>query len=81
MSGFDDDDFNDGEKSSAWTRFWNRQFDGDPLWYLAAMGAVPLYVGLLISRLDYADTVLPWVLGFMIAAGLLMLWISFYRGK
>jgi len=81
MFGFDDDDFNDDERRKKWTRFWNTELNGEPLWYVAAMAAVPLYVGLLVSRLHYADAVLPWILGFMIAGGTIMLWTSLRRGK
>ncbi len=78
MIRFDDDDFDD-ENKSRWTRFWNREFDGTPLWYMMTMAVVPLYFGMLISRLHYANAVLPWVLGFMIAGGILMLWMSLLR--
>jgi hypothetical protein len=76
------DDFNDDrEKNGSWMRFWTKEFDGQPIWYIVAMAAVAIYLGMLISRLQYADAVLPWVLGFMIAGGTIMLITSFRRGN
>lgn len=76
------DDFDQGDEDSGnSTRFWNKEIDGKPLWYFASMAAVPLGVGLLISRLHYAQAVLPWVLGFMILGGMVMLWSSLRCGE
>ncbi len=81
MFDFDDDEFDNDEGRDSWTRFWNLELGGEPLWYVLAMAAVPLYVGLLISRLHYADAVLPWILGFMIAGGMIMLVASLRHGE
>lgn len=63
---FDDDDDN---KTSGWNQFWNREFHGSPLWYIAAMGALPLYLGLLVEALGYGDAALLTALVVLIAGG------------
>lgn len=80
-NGSEDDFDNDDEVGGRLTRFWIKVFDREPLWHIVAMAAVPLCGGLLISRLHYAQAVLPWVLGFMIVGGMVMLWISLRCGE
>ena len=80
MLDSDDDNFNNKD-DGVWSRFWNKKFDGEPLWYIAAMAALPFYFGLLITRVYCADVVLPWVLGFMIAGAMIMVWASLRGGR
>lgn len=76
-----DDDTNDDEENGGWTRFWTKEFDGEPLWYIVAMAATALYFGMLIARFHDADEVLLYVLGFMIAGGIIMMVTSLRRGN
>lgn len=72
---------NDEENKTCWERFWNKEVDGEPLWYVCGMAVLPLYIGFLLSRLGYADEIMPWLFAFMIAGGVIMLCTSLYRGK
>ena len=64
------------DETGKWTRFWTRGIDGQPLWFLAAMAAVPFYLGLLVESLGYGDAVLPAAVVVLIAVGGYFLWAS-----
>lgn len=69
----------DKNLSSIWKRLCMTEVEGHPVWFWAAMAAVPLYFGLLVEQLGVGDAALPVALWLLIAGGAYFLVTALWR--
>lgn len=52
--------------------FWGAEFDGEPVWYIATMIAVGIYLGILAETLRAGESAVMWALiAVIVSIGLL----------